>query len=290
MTPPRRRWRAFAPPACCAGAATSRGASPTSSTIRNDRGRWRGFEVDLAQALARELGVRARFVQNDWSTLIPSLERGTFDVALNGIEVTPALQGRVAFSRPYFVFTERLVGRRGDARIHDLASLRGLRVGTLAATQAWHTLQEAGAQAIPYEGVDEPFIDLESGRTDAVLLDDIIVDRYLPRHPRLRPLPTSGGVNTRRRSAARTPGCARRSTVRWERWSGRGELHRILGRWDLDNRRQARLEQRLAGRRRRHQPNSQTAASRRPGARRAHTSGPARSRRATPCFSCRRRW
>src|SRR3982751_307682 len=42
-----------------------------------------GFEVDLADTLARALGVRARFVQNDWSALIPSLERGTFDIALN---------------------------------------------------------------------------------------------------------------------------------------------------------------------------------------------------------------
>ena len=43
-----------------------------------------------------------------------------------------------------------------------------------------------GAVPIPYEGVDEPFIDLEHGRTAAVLLDDIIVDRYEPRHPTLR--------------------------------------------------------------------------------------------------------
>ena len=43
-----------------------------------------GFEVDLADALAGALGVRARFVQNDWMTLIPSLERGTFDIAMNG--------------------------------------------------------------------------------------------------------------------------------------------------------------------------------------------------------------
>ena len=84
-----------------------------------------GFEVDLADALARALGVRARFVQNDWTTLIPSLERGTFDVALNGIEVTPALAARVAFSRPYYLFTEQLVARRGDARVRDLASMRG---------------------------------------------------------------------------------------------------------------------------------------------------------------------
>src|SRR6185437_13644435 len=144
-----------------------------------------GFEVALADALAESLGVRARMVQNDWSTLIPSLERGTFDVALNGIEVTPARAARVSFTRPYYLFAERLCARRGDGRIRDLSSLRGLRVGTLANTQAWDLLRAAGADAVPYEGVDEQFVDLEHGRTDAVLLDDIIVDRYLGRHPTL---------------------------------------------------------------------------------------------------------
>lgn len=142
-----------------------------------------GFEVDLADALARALGVRARFVQNDWTTLIPSLERGTFDVALNGIEVTPALAARVAFSRPYYRFSERLVARRGDARVRDLASTVGLRVGTLAGSLSWQLARDAGADAVPYEGVDESFVDLAHGRIDAVLLDDIIVERYAGRHP-----------------------------------------------------------------------------------------------------------
>jgi len=141
-----------------------------------------GFEVELASELARALGVRARFVQNDWSTLIPALERGTFDIALNGIEVTPARAARVAFTRPYYLFAERLVARRGDGRVRDLASLRGLRVGTLASSQAWDLLAGTGALAVPYEGADEPFVDLAHGRIDAVLLDDIIVDRYAPRH------------------------------------------------------------------------------------------------------------
>jgi polar amino acid transport system substrate-binding protein len=144
-----------------------------------------GFEVDLAGALAGTLGVGATFVQSDWSTLIPSLERGTFDVALNGIEVTPARAARVAFTRPYYLFAEQLVARRGDARIRDTGSLRGLRVGTLASTQAWDLVRKAGAVAVPYEGVDEPFVDLEHGRTDAVVLDDVIVGRYLTRHPGL---------------------------------------------------------------------------------------------------------
>jgi polar amino acid transport system substrate-binding protein len=144
-----------------------------------------GFEVDLADTLAAALGVRARLVQNDWSTLIPSLERGTFDVALNGIEVTPARAARVAFTRPYYIFSERLVARRGDPRVRDLVSLRGLRVGTLANSLAWDLLRQAGAVALPYEGVDEPLLDLERARTDAVLLDDVIIDRYLRRHPSL---------------------------------------------------------------------------------------------------------
>ena len=78
------------------------------------------------------------------------------------------------------------MARKDATRITDLGSLRGLRVGTLAGTQAWQALLDAGADAVPYEGVEEPFIDLDAHRTDAVLLDDIIVDRYASRHHGLR--------------------------------------------------------------------------------------------------------
>src|SRR5207247_6048305 len=88
-----------------------------------------GFEVEFAGALARRLGLAAEFVQNDWQTLIPSLERGDFDVALNGIEVTPARRARVAFTRPYYAFTETLVVRRAAGSVRGLGDLRGERVG-----------------------------------------------------------------------------------------------------------------------------------------------------------------
>lgn len=201
-----------------------------------------GFETEIAAAVARALGVRAEFVQNDWPTLVPSLERGTFDIAMNGIEVTPARLGRVDFSRPYFFFTLRLVARAGDSRVTDLASLRGRRVGTLSGTQAWQTLLDAGAQAVPYEGVDEPFIDLEQGRTEAVLLDDIIVDRYVPRHPTLQVVGDVGAgayaIAFRREDAdlrAAIDGALGALTASHE-------LRRILARWSIDSPRQRRLE------------------------------------------------
>jgi polar amino acid transport system substrate-binding protein len=152
-----------------------------------------GFEVELADALARRLGLRAEFVQNDWQTLIPSLERGDFDVALNGIEVTAARRGRVAFTRPYYAFTATLVTRRDAPAVGALADLRGARVGSLDGSLAMDLLRAApGVQAVVYEGVEEPYLDLEQGRLAAVLLDNIIAARYGLTRPTLRAAATVG--------------------------------------------------------------------------------------------------
>ena len=154
----------------------------------------RGFEVEIAGALGRRLGVAAEFVQNDWQTLIPSLERGDFDVALNGIEVTPQRGVRVAFTRPYYAFTETLVVRRDDGTgAHGLGDFRGRRVGTLEGSLALELVRRApGVEAVLYEGVEEPYLDLEHGRLDGVLLDNIIAARYGLLRPMLRAAATVG--------------------------------------------------------------------------------------------------
>src|SRR5205814_5322565 len=58
-----------------------------------------GFECDLADALAAKLGVKARMVQNQWDQLIPALERGNFDIILNGLELTADNRQRIAMTQ-----------------------------------------------------------------------------------------------------------------------------------------------------------------------------------------------
>jgi polar amino acid transport system substrate-binding protein len=204
-------------------------------------GKITGFEAEIAEALGRELGVRTKLVQNDWSTLVPSLERGSFDVIMNGLEITAARKQRVAFSRPYHVFAEQLVVREGEQRVTDLASLRGLRVGTLASSLAWDMLEPTGAVRVPYEGVEEPFIDLAQGRTDAVLLDDIIVDRY-GQKPGLRTLGDFGtglyGIASRKSE----PELIAAVDAALARMEQSGELARILARWKLKSARGERVD------------------------------------------------
>ncbi len=153
---------------------------------QDDEGKIIGFEVDIANALARELGVRAELVQNDWSNLIPSLERGSFDVAMNGLEITEARRARILFSKPYYRFAERLMARKNDATLTvDAKSWRGQRIGTLANSMAEGILKEAGAEPVLYEGTEEAYIDLVQSRTRGVLMDDIIATRYGAPHVEL---------------------------------------------------------------------------------------------------------
>ncbi len=146
-----------------------------------------GFEVDLAEAIGRELGVKARQTQNAWDSLIPSLERGDFDVAMNGIEITPQRESKILFSSPYYVYTEQLTVRKGEDRIRSIQDLPGKKVGTLSGAVAQDILNRLpGVKIRIYTGQAEPYEDLALGRLDAVLLDSPIAGYYAQPNPKLQ--------------------------------------------------------------------------------------------------------
>lgn len=148
-----------------------------------------GFEVEIMDEIAKRLGVKAKFVQYTWSNLVPSLERGDFDVVMNGLESTAERRERILLSDPYYVYAETLTVR-ADEPYRSLFDLVGHGVGTLNQTVAHDILLAVpGITAKVYEGNEEPYTDLELGRTDAVLLDNIIADRYGCPNKKLRCLP-----------------------------------------------------------------------------------------------------
>lgn len=200
-----------------------------------------GFEVELADAIADELGVRAVFVHGEWANLIDELDRGSCDLVMNGMEIMPERAQRVLFSRPYYVFAERLMARKADMTVVDLGSLKGKRVGTLTNSLAWSMLEPTGATVVPYDGTDTPYLDLEGGRLDAVLLDDIIAVRFGQTHDTLR---VAGDVGTGYYAALfRKQDGALRDRVNdaFDALGKDGRLRTILQHWQLDNERQAAL-------------------------------------------------
>lgn len=132
-----------------------------------------GFEKDLADALARELNRPILFRQYAFDSLIPGLERGDFDLAMNGIEITPDRQQRVRFSRPYYLYQQQLVVRVGENRFKTIEDCRDKTfvIGTLGNTVAERILEKMQIDRRTYDEQDGPYLDLARGRIDGVLLD-----------------------------------------------------------------------------------------------------------------------
>ena len=163
------------------------GGAPFVEADPANPSRVRGFDVEVAERIARGLGRRTtRFVQVQWSNIDQSVERSDFTLGLSGVEDTPVRRARHAVTIPYFEFREVLAVRRGDTgRIRGLADLRGRRVATLGATIAYDLLlaarESTGLIPLSYDDDVHPYADLVAGRVDAVLLDHIIAQRALRR-------------------------------------------------------------------------------------------------------------
>ena len=218
------------------------GGAPFVEADPANPSRVRGFDVEVAERIARGLGRRsARFVQVQWSSIDQSVERGDFDIGMSGVEDTPARRAQHAVTLPYFEFREVLAVRPQDQnRIHRLADLRGHRVATLGATIAYDLLLEArdsiGLIPVSYDDDVHPYTDLLSGRVDAVLLDHIIAQRALRRlgGAAFVILPREAATGHYVGVLARTNPTLRDSVDAALREAMRdGSLEQILRRWDV---------------------------------------------------------
>ena len=83
-----------------------------------------GFEVELMQLVADQLGVKAEFRQGQWDKLPSLLGRGDIDVVMNGYEWTPLLAAEFGTSIPYYIYELVLIARRNDTELQDWEDLK----------------------------------------------------------------------------------------------------------------------------------------------------------------------
>ena len=92
-----------------------------------------GSDVDVAQALARDLGVQMEFVQTVGATRIPNLQTHKADIIISTLSVTPERARVIQFSKPYAALASVIGGRR-DVAVSSLQTLRGRTVATVRGT------------------------------------------------------------------------------------------------------------------------------------------------------------
>ena len=204
-----------------------------------------GFEVEILEALSRQLNVRPVFVNVPWDQLVPALMRGDFDMAFNGLEVTKDRLAVIDFSIPYYFFSEQLTVRNDDNAIREFSDLPGRRVGTLSASLAKNILEQDGRiEVISYPSPVEVYRDLDIGRLDAALMDIPIAAYYATLNPKLKNVGKSvgdgiyaGGI---RKDAPLLKAKINQALIAIIR---SGELERIYRKWYMWNKDQGKLSQ-----------------------------------------------
>ena len=154
--------------------------------FRNDKGEIVGFDVDLAKEIFGRIGITPKFQAIDWSLKETELNNGNIDVIFNGYTITDARKEKVIFSDPY-LDNRQIIITMATSDIKTKADLAGKVVSVQKESSAYDAVTSdgdivsklKGGQLITFDSNLELFLDLEAGRSDAIVLDEVLAKYVL---------------------------------------------------------------------------------------------------------------
>lgn len=155
---------------------------------RDEEGNLTGFDVELAQAVAEQMGLTADLQAIDWKAKELELDGGNIDVIWNGYTITPERLEAVLMSEPYMENTQVIVVP-ADSDIKTLADLAGKKVAVQDGSSAQEAiaaneeLAESIGEQIDFKDNVTALMDVSSGQTDALAVDSVVANYYLAQRP-----------------------------------------------------------------------------------------------------------
>jgi polar amino acid transport system substrate-binding protein len=141
-----------------------------------------GFDIDIANALCAEMKVECSIVTQDWDGIIPALQNKKFDFIAASMSITEEREKVVAFTEPYYINKLQYVAKKGVDLDTSKEAMKSKSIGAQRATISATWLEEnlgSGANVKLYDTQENAYLDLGSGRTDAVLADLFVSYEWL---------------------------------------------------------------------------------------------------------------
>jgi lysine-arginine-ornithine-binding protein len=149
------------------------GALPPFTMI-SPKGEVVGFDIDIAQALCAKMNAECEVVLFDWDGLIPALNSGKFDMLAASMSVTEERKQAISFTDPYYTNKLQFVAPKSMDFKTDKNSLKGKVIGAQRATIAGIWLEDNLEDVVDiklYDTQENAYLDLSTGRIDAMLFD-----------------------------------------------------------------------------------------------------------------------
>ena len=151
-------------------------------TYHDASGKLAGFEYDIAETLAKDLGVKAKFIETPWDSLIAGVDAGRYDIVINNLVPTEERREKYDFSVPY-AYSRARVGVKKDSPLQNASEISG-HTAAQSATSNYRTLvEEQGATIIEVPSFDEAVEQVLSGKADLTANESASFTEYFKGHP-----------------------------------------------------------------------------------------------------------
>ncbi|HEX8093412.1 transporter substrate-binding domain-containing protein [Jatrophihabitans sp.] len=139
-----------------------------------------GFDVDLMDLVAKDLGVTQKIVDTPFENIKTgaALNAGQCDVAAAGMTITDERKKNIDFSVPYFDATQALLAKKGSG-ITSMDTAKDKKVGSQASTTGEDYVKAHGADPVSFETSDAELNGLRSGQVDVIVQDLPVVNGWL---------------------------------------------------------------------------------------------------------------
>ncbi|WP_312410806.1 amino acid ABC transporter substrate-binding protein [Shinella sp.] len=142
-------------------------------TYHDTDGKLVGFDVEIGEAIAEKLGVKAEFLEGKWDGLIAGLDANRYDAVINQVGITEARKQKYDFSEPYIASKAVLIVRGDDDSIKGFADLNGKKSAQSLTSNFGKIAEGAGAELVGTDGFDQSIQLVLTGRADATINDSL---------------------------------------------------------------------------------------------------------------------
>ena len=149
----------------------------------NEKGEIIGFDVDVANAICKEIQATFKFKGEAFDALIPNLKAKRFDASISAIDITDARAKQVLFSDAYYDSTASYVTLKGKATLESAKNV-GVQNGT---TFQQYTVAETKQYTTKaYASLQSAILDLKSGRIDMIFGDTAVLADMISKEPEMQ--------------------------------------------------------------------------------------------------------
>lgn len=149
--------------------------------FRDDNNNIVGFDIDLAREVTKRLGMELKLQPIDWASKELELSTGKITCIWNGLSVNPAREEAMTLTKPYLA-NRMITITNQDSPLKSKADLEGKKVGLQTGSTAVAALEKDPISKkltqVTYENNVLALTDLNIGRIDAVIMDEVVA-RYM---------------------------------------------------------------------------------------------------------------